>query len=39
MNILKAKATKWKPDKSFEDLMRAVVKVKPEQKPAKRKKK
>jgi len=36
---MKAKAKKWKPEQSFDDLMRAVVKVKPEQKAAKRKKK
>jgi hypothetical protein len=36
---MKAKSKKWKPEQSFDNLMRAVVKVKPEHKPAKRKKK
>ena len=35
---LKAKAKKWKPDQSFDDLMRRVMLVKPEKKAAKRKK-
>lgn len=29
---MSTKTKKWKPDKSFDDLMRAVVKVKPEKK-------